>query len=65
MTLLHNVDVATRTDGAGIRQALADQMTSPVRWSDTVSAFAAAGVTQLCECGPEAPGRLIFSALRG
>lgn len=52
MTLLHNVDVATRADADGIRQALRDQMTSPVRWSDTVAAFAADGVTQLCECGP-------------
>lgn len=50
--VLHNVDVAERRDAAAIRDALARQAASPVRWVETVEAFAARGVTHVVECGP-------------
>ncbi|MEO8302848.1 MAG: ACP S-malonyltransferase [Betaproteobacteria bacterium] len=50
--VLHNVDVAERRDAASIRTALARQAASPVRWVETIEAFAARGVTHVVECGP-------------
>ena len=50
--VLHNVDVAERPTPDGIRAALADQAANPVRWVDTIRAFAARGVTHVVECGP-------------
>ena len=50
--VLHNVDVAEHSTPDGIRRALAEQAASPVRWSDTILAFAARGVTHVVECGP-------------
>ena len=50
--VLHNVDAKTAADGAGVRNALAKQAASPVRWVETVQAFVAGGVTHVVECGP-------------
>jgi [acyl-carrier-protein] S-malonyltransferase len=50
--VLHNVDVATTSDPAAIRDRLVRQLYSPVRWVETVQAMAAQGVTTLVECGP-------------
>ena len=50
--VLHNVDVKTRLDDGEIRQALYDQMFSPVQWADTVSHLSAKGVGTVIECGP-------------
>ena len=50
--VLHNVDVAARPAAEAIRAALAQQAASPVRWVETIRAFAAAGVTHVVECGP-------------
>jgi [acyl-carrier-protein] S-malonyltransferase len=50
--VIHNVDVAERPDPDAIRSALALQAASPVRWVETIEAFAARGVTQVVECGP-------------
>jgi [acyl-carrier-protein] S-malonyltransferase len=50
--VVHNVDVAQHADAAAIRAALAQQAASPVRWTQTIRAFAAAGVTHVVECGP-------------
>jgi [acyl-carrier-protein] S-malonyltransferase len=50
--VLHNVDVQERTTPDGIRAALAQQAASPVRWVETVRAFAARGATHVVECGP-------------
>ena len=50
--VLHNVDVAERPDPDAIRSALALQAASPVRWVETIEAFAARGVGQVVECGP-------------
>ena len=35
-----------------IRTALAQQAANPVRWTDTIRAFAARGITHIVECGP-------------
>src|SRR5206468_3935794 len=50
--VIHNVDVAEHGTPESIRDALARQAANPVRWTDTVKAFAARGVTHIVECGP-------------
>lgn len=50
--ILHNVDARSATGGDGIRNALARQAASPVRWVETMHAFAADGITHIVECGP-------------
>ena len=50
--VVHNVDVAVHPEPDAIRAALAAQAASPVRWTQTVQTFAAAGVTHVVECGP-------------
>jgi [acyl-carrier-protein] S-malonyltransferase len=50
--VLHNVDVAEKPSAEAIRAALAQQAASPVRWVETIRAFAARGVTHVVECGP-------------
>jgi [acyl-carrier-protein] S-malonyltransferase len=46
------VDAAAHEDPADLRQLLVRQLSSPVRWSDTVRALAATGIGSLIECGP-------------
>jgi len=50
--VVHNVDVQTHATVDEIRGALAQQAASPVRWTDTIRALAARGVTHVVECGP-------------
>jgi len=50
--VLHNVDVRAASSPEEIRSALAQQAASPVRWIETIQAFAARGVTHIVECGP-------------
>ena len=50
--VVNNVDVATPSDAAAIRDALVRQAWHPVRWVETVQFFKAQGVTHLIECGP-------------
>lgn len=50
--VVNNVDVAIETDAARIKDALARQAYSPVRWVDTIRRMAAEGVTRVAECGP-------------
>jgi [acyl-carrier-protein] S-malonyltransferase len=51
-TLVNNVDVATRTQAAEIKDALVRQAASPVRWVETIQKMKAMGVTHVLECGP-------------
>ena len=46
------VDARQHADPADIRELLVRQISSPVRWTDTVRALAAAGVVHIIECGP-------------
>lgn len=50
--VLHNVDVKTHRDADAIRDILAQQLYSPVRWVDTIRRLAGDGVTHIAECGP-------------
>lgn len=50
--VLHNADVAAYADAAQIKDALVRQLYSPVRWTETVNALVAEGITQSAECGP-------------
>jgi len=59
--VLHNVDVASHPSPDGVRTALAQQAASAVRWSDTIRAFAAQGVTHVIECGP---GKVLAGLVR-
>lgn len=47
-----NVDAKPYTDVDAIRQNLIDQLTSPVRWTQSVRAMAADGAVEFIECGP-------------
>ncbi|SFZ76768.1 ACP S-malonyltransferase [Chitinimonas taiwanensis] len=50
--VLHNADVRAYQDPAQIKDALARQLYSPVRWVETVQKLQADGVTVVAECGP-------------
>jgi [acyl-carrier-protein] S-malonyltransferase len=52
VTVLHNADVASHADPDAIRDVLARQLYSPVRWVETVQAIAAQGIELVAECGP-------------
>jgi [acyl-carrier-protein] S-malonyltransferase len=52
MPVVNNIDVATPTDAAAIRDALVRQAAGPVRWVEVVQALRARGVTHVVECGP-------------
>jgi [acyl-carrier-protein] S-malonyltransferase len=49
---LSAVDAAEHSEPADIAANLVRQLASPVRWTHTVLALTAAGVTTLIECGP-------------
>ncbi len=46
------VDASPHEDPADIRKLIVRQLSSPVRWTDTVRALSALGVAQIIECGP-------------
>ncbi len=50
--VINNVDVASCDDPARIKDALVRQACNPVRWVETIQAFAARGITHVAECGP-------------
>ena len=50
--VVNNIDVATPSDAAAIRDALVRQAAGPVRWVEVVQALRARGVTHVIECGP-------------
>ena len=50
--VVHNANVKIHSDAADIKEILVRQLTGPVRWVDTVKAFAASGITHVVECGP-------------
>lgn len=47
-----NVTAKPVTNASEIRQLLDDQLTSPVRWDETISAMSSAGVSSFVEIGP-------------
>lgn len=50
--VIHNTNVASADDAATIKQLLADQLHSPVRWVETVQWLAQQDVDKIVECGP-------------
>jgi len=52
ISVLHNADVKSYTDGAMIKDALVRQLYSPVRWVETVKEFGKMGITHNVECAP-------------
>ena len=55
--VLHNADVQSHTEPAAIKDALARQLYSPVRWVETVQQFGQQGITHNVEC---APGKVLM-----
>ncbi len=52
MPVLHNADVAAHATADAIRDALARQLYSPVRWVESMFALRDQGVQLIAECGP-------------
>ena len=50
--VVNNVDVAVEKEPQRVRDALARQACSPVRWVEVVRRIASQGVTHIAECGP-------------
>lgn len=50
--VLHNADVQQHDEPAEIKEILVQQLCKPVRWTETIRSFAAAGVSHVMECGP-------------
>jgi len=50
--VLSNTDPTPSSDAGVIKQRLRDQMTTGVRWRETMDAMTAAGVDTLVEIGP-------------
>lgn len=50
--VIHNADVASHLTADEIKQALVQQLYSPVRWVESVRAVSAKGITHSAECGP-------------
>ena len=49
--VIHNVHARTEPDPAAIQRLMVEQIFSPVRWVDCVTALVAAGATIAIECG--------------
>jgi [acyl-carrier-protein] S-malonyltransferase len=54
--VIHNADVTTHTDPEAIKDVLARQLFSPVRWVESMQAIQAQGIELIAECGP---GRIL------
>ncbi|MDD2769610.1 MAG: ACP S-malonyltransferase [Methylococcus sp.] len=50
--VVHNVDVAMHPSPEVIRAVLAQQISNPVRWSETIRFLSDQGVRRFVECGP-------------
>lgn len=61
VAVINNVDVASESDPARIRDAMARQAAAPVRWSEIIAKMAAEGATHVIECGP---GRVLAGLTR-
>jgi [acyl-carrier-protein] S-malonyltransferase len=52
IAVVNNVDVMTESEPKRIKDALARQACSPVRWVEVIRFIAAAGIGHVVECGP-------------
>ncbi len=56
-----NARATTLTDPASIREALVEQLVSPVRWTETIQQLSAQGITSSVEMGP---GKVLSGLVR-
>jgi [acyl-carrier-protein] S-malonyltransferase len=61
IAVIQNVEAKAYDSLDQIRAGLAQQLYSPVRWTDSVRALAARGVTRVAECGP---GKVLTGLLK-
>lgn len=59
--VVNNVDVKIESEPQRIKDALARQASSPVRWVEVIRHIAASGVAHMAECGP---GRVLAGLAR-
>lgn len=59
--VLHNADVDSHEQADAIRDALARQLFSPVRWTETLKTLQQNGIGRMVECGP---GRVLAGLAR-
>src|SRR5262249_28808059 len=59
--IVHNVDAASNNDAAKVCEKLTQQVSSPVRWLQSVGAMAAEGVEKFIEIGP---GKVLTGLVR-
>ena len=52
INVIHNVDAAAHPEPAALRSALRAQLSSSVRWTESIGHLAQAGVSRFIECGP-------------
>ena len=50
--MIFNTDVESHVSASEIKGALAKQLYTPVRWTETIESFTQAGITTIIECGP-------------
>ncbi len=59
--ILHNVDAAVNTDPLVVAGKLTEQVSSPVRWLQSIDAMAGAGIERFIEVGP---GKVLTGLVR-
>ncbi len=59
--VVHNVDADANTDRTLVRNRLSEQVSSPVRWRQSVEKMISSGVTRFCEIGP---GKVLSGLVR-
>jgi len=59
--IVHNVDAAENNDASSVKTRLTEQVSSPVRWLQTIEGMAANGVTRFVEIGP---GKVLTGLVR-
>ncbi|HSU26059.1 MAG TPA: ACP S-malonyltransferase [Pyrinomonadaceae bacterium] len=59
--VLHNFDAGENEDAAAVRDKLVRQVSSPVRWLQTMQNMSAAGITKFIEIGP---GKVLTGLVR-
>lgn len=59
--IIHNVDAAVNTESKSVCDNLTEQVSSPVRWLETIQNMRASGVTKFVEIGP---GKVLTGLVR-
>src|SRR5207253_1887467 len=59
--VFHNVDAAANTDASVVKTKLTEQVSSPVRWLETVQNMSASGIDKFIEIGP---GKVLSGLVR-